>query len=716
MKIPVVIQMQPGENGAAALCMMLGCHKRYVPMEELREKCVTSRNGSSPEQIIEAAAAYDLVGRVEKKDVSELEQKDFPLMVLWKRRYYVIIRSIKGGIVSLVDPAKGEYKIKIEKFREIYSGKAIYLSPNEQFQPGGKRESLFSLIRGRLAFLKKTMLLLSIFTIAAVVLNMGMAELQKDTLDTFMNPSGGTGEDSFISWELALGIYLILLTLYTFSGMMKTRLVNRSSRDSSARSGSKLFKKMFNQPLKFFEQYSAGELMSRLENNVRLDNSLIKSLVPRLIDAVMTVIYIVILMRYNVILSCICLLIVLINIIITLHFQEKNSIAAKSMTTNRGTLNTSVMNGINMIDTIKSTGAERDFYNIWFDSQLQVSGNKMTGAKLTGITAFVSSLNNGILQAVQLFLGAWFILQGSFTLGMMSLFQTVLNSMVNSMKNCLTSVETLQKMRTNIERMNDISRRPAREPIRLPEDQYETVDKLQGRIEAKHINYRYFQGDELAVNDVSLEVKPGQMVAIVGPTGCGKSTLLKILADLYTAESGDILYSGKHREEIPDVVFRSSVTTVDQECVMFDDSIYNNIRMWDDTIEDYEVVIAARDAQISKRIEKEKMDYGARMLENGKNFSGGELQRLELARALAHEPTLLFLDEFTSALDALTEDKVIRSIRDKGTTCILVAHRLSTIVDCDRIYVMDRGRVVQEGTHSELYAQDGLYRRLIGAQ
>ena len=281
MRIPVVIQMQPGENGAAALSMMLGFYKKNVPMEELREKCVTSRNGSSPEQIIAAAASFGLDGRVEKVEAGELEGRTFPLLALWKRRYYVIIRSIKGGIVSLVDPAKGEYKIKIEKFRETYSGKAIYLSPNEQFQPGGKRESLFSLIRGRLAFLKKTMLLLSIFTIAAVVLNMGMAELQKDTLDTFMNPSGGTGEDSFISWELALGIYLILLTLYTFSGMMKTRLVNRSSRDSSARSGSKLFKKMFNQPLKFFEQYSAGELMSRLENNVRLDNSLIKSLMKK---------------------------------------------------------------------------------------------------------------------------------------------------------------------------------------------------------------------------------------------------------------------------------------------------------------------------------------------------------------------------------------------------------------------------------------------------
>lgn len=203
------------------------------------------------------------------------------------------------------------------------------------------------------------------------------------------------------------------------------------------------------------------------------------------------------------------------------------------------------------------------------------------------------------------------------------------------------------------------------------------------------------------------------MVAIVGKTGCGKSTMLKILADLYKAESGEILYSGKHRDEIPDVVFHSSVMTVDQETMMFEDSVYNNIRMWDDTIENYEVILAARDAQIHERILRNRKDYGDTIKEHGSNYSGGELQRLELARALAHEPTLLFLDEFTSALDALTEDRVIQSIKEKGTTCIIVAHRLSTIVDCDRIYVMDGGRIVQEGTHEELYAQGGLYRELI---
>jgi ABC-type bacteriocin/lantibiotic exporter with double-glycine peptidase domain len=285
--------------------------------------------------------------------------------------------------------------------------------------------------------------------------------------------------------------------------------------------------------------------------------------------------------------------------------------------------------------------------------------------------------------------------------------------MISSMNHCMTPLNSLQTLRTNIERVNDIMHRDSRQPIPLPESEYDKADKLEGYLEARHISYRYNHGDSLALDDVSIEVKQGQMVAIVGKTGCGKSTMLKILADLYKAESGEILYSGKHRDEIPDVVFHSSVMTVDQETMMFEDSVYNNIRMWDDTIENYEVILAARDAQIHERILRNRKDYGDTIKEHGSNYSGGELQRLELARALAHEPTLLFLDEFTSALDALTEDRVIQSIKEKGTTCIIVAHRLSTIVDCDRIYVMDGGKIVQEGTHEELYAQGGLYRELI---
>jgi ABC-type bacteriocin/lantibiotic exporter with double-glycine peptidase domain len=310
-------------------------------------------------------------------------------------------------------------------------------------------------------------------------------------------------------------------------------------------------------------------------------------------------------------------------------------------------------------------------------------------------------------------MGAYFVTHGNFTLGGMSLFQGILGSMINSVGNCISAADQLQTMRTGIERLNDINRRETRQSIPLDDGHDEKVNKLRGSVSAKDICYRYNSGDRLALDHVSIEAAPGQMIAIVGSTGCGKSTLLRILADLYKAESGEILYDGRRREEIPDVIFHSSVSTVDQEAVMFEDSIYNNIKMWDSTIENYEVVLAARDAQIHERVIREKKDYGAMIEENGRNFSGGELQRFELARALAHEPTLLLLDEFTSALDALTEEKAMNAIREKGTTCVIVAHRLSTIIDCDRIYVMDKGRIVQEGTHSELSGQEGLYKELV---
>ncbi len=712
MKIPITIQMQPGENGAAALCMMLGHYKRYVPMKEMREKCVSSRNGSSPDQLINAAKEYGLDGELVELDVDNFRKKDFPLLIHWKRRYYAIIKSIRHGIVTVVDPSRGEYRLTVEKFKTFYSGKAIRLKKNKDFHTGGKRESLFKLLSSRLKSIIKPMILLVIISLICIRLDLGISVKSKDFMDEIIG-RGNFDAANRLTYLFILYVLMITLTLFT---MLRTNLIFMTSRNTSADSGSRLFKKMFNQPMKFFEQYSSGDLMLRIDNNVTLDNSIMQSLVPRVIDAFMTVFYFALLLSYNYVIAFICIGIELLNIMVSLFFQEKNAIASRSMTTSNGSLSTSVLNGMNMIDTIKSCGAERSFYNIWYASQSQFCENKMSTFRISSITTLTDSIHNFLLTGVQLFVGALFIVNGHFTLGMMSLFQNVLNNMRTSLSNCLNTVNTLQTMRTNIERVNDIFDRETREQIPLPKEDYDKADKLEGHIIANHINFRYNAGDDLAVNDVSLEVKPGQMVAIVGETGCGKSTLLKILADLYSAESGEILYSGKKREEIPDVIFHSSVTTVDQETVMFEDSIYSNIKMWDETIEDFEVVMAARDAQIHERIVRDKGEYGSIMMENGKNFSGGELQRLELARALAHEPTLLFLDEFTSALDALTEDRVISSIRNKGTTCIIVAHRLSTIVDCDRIYVMDKGRVVQEGTHSELYNQEGLYRKLIGSQ
>lgn len=711
MGIPVMVQMQNGENGATALCMMLGYYKRFVPIEEIRSVCVCSRNGSSPRQLADAAAAYGLKATIRTMTVDELKAQPFPLMIQWKRRYYCLIEKIRGNVVSVVDPARGSYKITMEKLATLFTGTVIEFEKTEAFRPGGKRETLFALIRGRLKPLRKPMVLLFIYTALCIGLNLVMMSMEKNILDKYLGPKDvHVLTDAF--WEIVL--FLAAMTVYTVLSILKTRRVNYDSRIVSASSGSQLFKKIFRQPLRFFEELSPYELISRIENNITLDNSILKSVVPRAIDALMSILYLVFLFYYNTAIAAVCVFVVIVTILASIRVQQKNALVSKSMTTSGNHVNASLLNGMNMIDTIQSTGSERAFYNMWFKSQYRYNMNQITSTRFSAISNFISMFSRNLLQAVMLFMGAYFVVHGHFTLGGMSLFQGILGSMINAVNNCIGSVDMLQSMRTNIERVNDINNRETRKSIPLTETDPEALDKLEGRLSAKDICYRYNAGDHLALDHVSLEVEPGQMVAIVGSTGCGKSTLLKILADLYKAESGEILYAGKPRSEIPDVVFHSSVATVDQESVMFEDSIYNNIKMWDSTIENYEVVLAARDAQIHKRISRERKDYGAPIKENGRNFSGGELQRLELARALAHEPTLLFLDEFTSALDALTEDKAMQALREKGTTCIIVAHRLSTIVDCDRIYVMDQGKIIQQGTHEELYAQEGLYRTLVG--
>ena len=537
-----------------------------------------------------------------------------------------------------------------------------------------------------------------------------MVSLQKTILDGSI---GSTDRAKIVEGYGNIALYISLMIIYVVASIIKMYILSRTSRRNSALSGSILFKKIFHQPLNFFETFSGWEVISRIENNVTLDNSIMNALVPRTIDAFMCVIYIFYLFYYNALIAGVCLVVVAVSIAASTQIQERSAIAARSMTTSDNRVNSSLLNGMNMIDTIKSTGAERDFYNMWHSSQENRNESQITQNRFMALSTLNTSLSGNILQAVQLFMGAWFVVHGSFTLGTMALFQGILGSMITSVNNCISSVDALQNMRTNIERVNDIIERETEAPVPLKAEERESAEKLTGHLRAQNLCYRYYTGDELVLDHVSIEVNPGEMVAIVGATGCGKSTLLKVLANLYKPESGEVLYDGKKRDKIADVVFHSSVATVDQETVMFEDSIYNNIRMWDSTIENIEVVLATRNAQIYDRIAREHKGYSSVIEENGRNFSGGELQRLELARALAHEPTLLFLDEFTSALDALTEDKAMKALKENGTTCVIVAHRLSTIVDCDRIYVMDHGRIVQVGTHAELYAQDGLYKTLI---
>lgn len=374
----------------------------------------------------------------------------------------------------------------------------------------------------------------------------------------------------------------------------------------------------------------------------------------------------------------------------------------------------SLFRGLNAIDTIKVSGSEESFYRLWSHSIYLDQSNTMKSQNMMSCINLVRNMQSVFISVTILGFGGFLISKGEITMGMLMGFQTVFSSFSNSMLSVASTGKQVMKIRTTQERMEDVFSEESKEEVKMsPEKNYY---KLKGKIEIENLSYCYNKGEEPAISDINLSVNQGEAVALVGRSGCGKSTLMKIISGVYPEYDGKLTFDGKTRKEIPDTVFYSSIASVNQDINMFETNIKNNLKMWDSTIEDYEVILAAVDAQIHNRILKERQGYLSDVSTDGKNFSGGERQRLELARALSQEPTILLLDEFTSALDADTEDKVFRGIKNRSVSCIIAAHRFSTVVQCDKIVVMDQGRIVEVGTHQELYKKNGLYRQLIEDQ
>lgn len=706
--VPVIMQMEALECGAASLAMVLAYYGKWLPLEQVRFDCGVSRDGSNARNILKAARSYGLAAKGYRYEPNDLRRDGkFPCIIHWNFNHFVVLDGFRGNKAILNDPAKGKYAVSLKTFDDSFTGICLLFEPTEDFTPGGKPPSVLAYAKKRLkgagsavAFAAITALITAI----TGVISPAFSRVFVDRLLTGKNPE----------WFIPFIIGLSLLGILQLVVGWINAVYSLKNNGKLAMVGSTTFMwKVLRMPMEFFSQRMAGDIQGRQSSNASIAGSLVNTFAPLALNAVMMVFYLVVMIRYSLLLTVIGILSVLINLVFSNIISKKRINITRVQMRDSGKLAGATVAGIEMIETIKASGAENGFFEKWAGYQASANTQQVKFQKLNQLLGQLPALVSSVCNTAVLMVGVYLAMQGRFTVGMIMAFQGFLGSFISPATLLISAGQSLQEMRTEMERIEDVMRYPTDVPEDEPVSDNCEYDKLSGNIEMKNVTFGYSRLAEPLIENFNLSLKTGSRVAFVGPSGCGKSTLSKLISGLYKPWSGEILFNGKKISEIDRSVFTGSLAVVDQDIILFEDTIANNIKMWDNSIEDFEMIMAARDAQLHEDIMQREGGYQYKMTEGGKDFSGGQRQRMEIARVLAQDPTIIILDEATSALDAKTEYNVVNSIKDRGITCIVVAHRLSTIRDCDEIIVMDNGRVAERGTHDELMKNGGMYAELV---
>ena len=710
-KVPVVMQMEALECGAACLAMVMAYYGKWVPLEQVRYDCGVSRDGSNAKNVLVAARNYGFDAQGFRCEISSLkENMDLPCIIHWNFNHFVVLDGFRGNYAYLNDPARGEVKVSMEEFDQAFTGICLQIKPGEEFVPGGKPKSTLEFARKRLAGAGVAVLFVLLSTIIGYLFGIVNPVFARFFMDRLL-----TGENRellmpFIGLLALMGAAQIVVALvqavYSLKINGKMAIVGNST----------YMWKVLRMPMEFFSQRMSGDILQRQSTNASIASVLINTLTPLALNTIMMIFYLVVMIRYSAILTAVGIITIILNLFVSRFISAKRVNITRVSMRDSGKLAAATVSGIEMVETIKASGAENGFFQKWAGYQASVNAQNVKYAKLNQYLGVIPTLLSAIADSAVLVLGVWLAMRGEFTPGMIMTFQGFLSSFMSPAMTLISASQTIQEMRTEMERVEDVMQYPSDtcfsdEPLKEDAD----YSKLSGTIELKNVTFGYSRLGEPLIRDFSMSMKPGSRVAVVGPSGCGKSTLAKLISGLYQPWSGEILFDGKHISEIDRSVFKGSVAVVDQDITLFKDTIANNIKMWDDSIEDFEMILAARDAQIYDDIMARDGGFYGKLTEGGKDLSGGQRQRIEIARVLAQDPSVIIMDEATSALDAKTEYELVKAVKDRGITCIVIAHRLSTIRDCDEIIVLNKGLVVERGTHDELYSKGGYYTELIAS-
>ena len=710
LAVPTILQMESTECAAACLGMVLAYHGRWVPLERLRVRCGVSRDGANAASILRAARAYGLVARGFRSIRSRLFDIPFPMILFWDFNHFVVLEGIKGDKVYINDPSEGPRRISLQEFDEGYSGVCFGFAPGPGFVPGGAKPNLVRGVRARFGQAWKPLAFAALATLALAVPGVAVPTMLKVFIDDVLIRQNG-------AWmgPLLIGLAFAAAVQGALIWLQRTLLARMETKISIVTTA-RFFWHVVTLPMLFFSQRYAGDISSRVAANDRVARLLSGELAVNAINLLTMAIYGAVMLFYDVPLTFIALVMVALNLLVLQLAGGARENANRRLLKEKARVSGASVNGIRIIETLKANGTDGDFFARWSG----IHANALSAQQRLGL---VTSLANAVPVLLSLLtviailgFGGLRILEGALTIGGLIAFQSLAISFSQPVQGLLRFGGNLQMIKGDIARLDDVlNYTPDERTYRGVNEREPDAEapSPRGFVELEKVTFGYNSMEPPLIEDFSLSIGPGRRVALVGGSGSGKSTIARLICGLLTPWSGRVRIDGEDFGDIPPSRFAEIVSYVDQDIVLFEGSVRDNVSLWDPTVEERDIVQALRDAAIHDVIATQPRRYDSQVDEGGRNFSGGQRQRLELARALARNPAVLVLDEATAALDPVTEVEIDDRLRQRGCTCLIAAHRLSTIRDADEIVVLDRGRIVQRGTHDRLIAEDGLYRTLV---
>ncbi|MFF3807295.1 NHLP family bacteriocin export ABC transporter peptidase/permease/ATPase subunit [Streptomyces sp. NPDC002032] len=710
VRTPTILQMEAVECGAAALAMVLGHHGRFVPLEELRIACGVSRDGSRAANLLRAARGYGLQAKGMQMDLAALARVRPAAILFWEFNHYVVYdgmgRRLGRRGVYVNDPATGRRFVPMDEFDTSFTGVVLTFEPGTGFHRSGRKPGVLRALPARLRGTSASMLAAVLCSLLLVAVGATVPALSRTYIDMFL-----IGEQTsllgvlFASMAVALVLTAVLTSLQQ-ANLLRGRII------SSTLGSARFLRHLLRLPVTFFSQRNPADLVQRLQSNDAVAETLARDLTAAGVDAVVVVLYAVLLWTYDPGLTLVGVAMALLNVVALRIVIRLRATGTQKLRAENARLTNTSYSGLQLIETMKATGGENGYFRRWaaqhtvtLDVQQRLG---VPSAWLAIVAPTLAALNSALI----LMIGGLRAVEGHLSVGLLVAFQALVTSFTAPITRLGGVAGRIQDFAADVARLKDVENFPV-DPLYSRREPPAATRRLKGHVELEHVTFGYNPLDAPLLKGFSLTVGPGRQVALVGGSGSGKSTVSRLMSGLHTPWEGAIRIDGMRLADIPRGALAASVSFVDQDVFLFEGTVRDNVALWDPSLPDEAVIAALRDAAVYDVVARRAGGIHSRVEQDGRNFSGGQRQRLEIARALVRRPSVLVLDEVTSALDAATERLVMEGLRRRGCACVVIAHRLSTVRDSDEIVVLDRGTVVERGRHEELLARQGAYAALV---